>query len=214
MPKCPFVKLLIISPLLLLGFMHPALAHPHVWVDYYVDAVSSKEGITKLKFRWHFDDMFTSMVEEDFNIKSITPKNVNTLRDSAFSNLKNYHYYTYIKFDGKEFEPKEISDFGALLKGKNLEYTFTIILPHPAKEVELSLYDPEFYVDIGPPMLGAESDSVGIMSSATMKPKPFITTSSSDGAKAPTCEYHAGQPRVSQTWGAFAVYVVNCHAST
>ncbi len=208
-----YLKYPLIAFMLACLFARPAAAHPHVWVDYYVDAVGSKNDITKLKFRWSFDEMFTSMVMEDFELKSITPKEIPILRDKAFANLKNYHYYIYVKADGTEFEPKEISDFGAAMKGKKLEYTFTVTLPHPSKSIELSLYDPEFYVDVGPPMLPAEADKPGIMATATMKPKPFVTTSSDDGTTAPTCESHAGQPRISQTWGKFEVYVVTCNAA-
>jgi hypothetical protein len=196
----------------LLAVPSEAFAHPHVWVDYYVDTVGGKDGITKLKFRWHFDDMFTSMVKEDFHIRTVTPENVATLRDGAFANLKNYHYYTYIKVDGQEFDPTQISDFGAAMKGLNLEYTFTINLPHPAKKLELALYDPEFYVDIGPPIEKMSPDAPGIMATTSMKPKEFLSTSAEPGANPPSCEWHQGQPRVSATWGKFAMFTVTCEA--
>jgi hypothetical protein len=188
-------------------------AHPHVWVDYYVNAVGGAGGITKLKFRWHFDDMFTSMVKEDFHVqRNLNAKDIKTLQDGAFSNLKNYHYYVYMKLDGKEFDPQDIADFSAKMVGQNLEYIFTINLPHPVKKLELSLYDPEFYVDIGPPIQPLSSDSPGIMASASMKPKDFLSTSAEAGAKPPSCAWHQGEPRVSATWGKFALFTVTCEA--
>jgi len=196
----------------LAGFPRAAQAHPHVWVDYYVNAVSSKDGITKLKFRWHFDDMFTSMVMEDFHVQTLGAKKVEELRKGAFSNLKNYHYYIYMKLDGKEFDPQDITDFNAEMKGKNIEYTFTINLPHPTKKLELSLYDPEFYVDIGPPLANPEADSPSIMAAAVMKPKDFLSSSAEQGAKAPVCKWQQGQPRVSASWGKFALFTVTCEA--
>jgi Protein of unknown function (DUF1007) len=195
-----------------LGIPREAAAHPHVWVDYYVDAVGAKDGITKLKFRWHFDDMFTSMVKEDFHVQNLGAKDVETLRKGAFSNLKNYHYYINVKLDGEDFKPQDIADFNAKMVGLNLEYTFTINLPHPAKKLELSLYDPEFYVDIGPPIQPMSADHPGIMAQATMKPKDFISTSAEAGAKPPVCAWKQGEPRVSASWGKFALFVVNCEA--
>ena len=189
-----------------------AYAHPHVWVDYYVNAVSNKDGITKLKFRWHFDDMFTSMVKEDFHVQKLGAQKAEQLRKGAFNNLKNYHYYIYTKLDGKEFDPQDVSDFDAQMKGINLEYTFTINLPHPTKKLELSLYDPEFYVDIGPPIESPDAQTPGIMATATMKPKDFLSSSAEGGAKPPKCSWTQGQPRVSATWGKFALFVVNCEA--
>ena len=183
-----------------------------MWVDYYVDAVGGKGGITKLKFRWHFDEMFTSMVQSDFNIKKMTPSDVVMLRDHAFANLKNYHYYTNIKVDGTAFEPTTISDFDAKLAGKYLEYFFTITLPHPAKDIEIAMFDPEFYVDIGPPMTNPTANQPGIMAGATSDPKPFVSASAEAGAKVPACAWHSGESRVSPTWGKFPVYVVTCHA--
>ena len=194
------------------GAPHAAVAHPHVWVDYYVNAVGGKDGITKLKFRWHFDDMFTSMVKEDFHVQTLSAKDIETLRDGAFSNLKNYHYYINAKLDGEDFKPQDVADFGAQMKGRNLEYTFTINLPHPVKKLELSLYDPEFYVDIGPPVQPLSADSPGVMASAKLKPKDFITTSAEGGAKPPACAWKQGEPRVSTSWGKFALFVVNCEA--
>ena len=143
----------------------------------------------------------------------LSAKDIETLRQGSFSNLKNYHYYINVKLDGEDFKPQEVTDFTAQFKGLNLEYNFTIDLPHPAKKMELSLYDPEFYVDIGPPIQPMSPDHPGIMSETTMKPKDFISTSADAGAKAPTCSWKQGQPRVSASWGKFAVFVVNCEAA-
>jgi len=207
-----FTLALFLGGILACGVAREASAHPHVWVDYYVEAVADKQGITKLKFRWHFDDMFTSMVKEDFHIRSIGPKEIETLRDGAFGNLKNYHYYIYLKLDGKDFEPQTTSDFGATMTKLNLEYTFTVNLPHPTRKLELSLYDPEFYVDVGPPIEKMSPDAPGIMATTKMKPKDFLSSSAEAGAKPPTCAWHQGEPRVSATWGKFAVFNVTCEA--
>ena len=188
-----------------------AHAHPHMWVDYYIDAVANKDGIIKLKFRWSFDEMFTTMVQGDFNIKAITPHDVVTLRDHAFANLKNYHYYTNITADGVAFTPQETSDFDAKLNGKNLEYTFTITLPHASQSVDVSLFDPEFYVDIGPPMTKPNANKPGIMAGATSAPKPFVTSSADKDAAAPECVFHMGKDRISETWGAYPMFIVSCH---
>jgi hypothetical protein len=212
MSRFGFASLAFVIGVFVCGASLPVLAHPHVWIDYYVNAVGGKNGITKLKFRWHFDDMFTSMVKEDFHVQTLTAKDIETLRTGAFSNLKNYHYYINAKVDADDYKPVDVSDFGAEMKGLNLEYTFTVTLPHPAKKLELSLYDPEFYVDIGPPVQPMSPDKPGIMAQTKMTPKDFITTSAEAGAKAPTCSWKQGEPRVSASWGKFALFVVDCEA--
>src|SRR5262249_53648991 len=94
-------------------------AHPHVWVTYYVDVASSKAGIEKFNFTWDFDAMFSEMALEAAGLKTVTPKDSKVLEEKAFSNLKNYHYYTYITYDGHDFKPQAVEDFSARMKGKN-----------------------------------------------------------------------------------------------
>jgi hypothetical protein len=209
-----FLRLACAAGLLTLGVPRHAPAHPHVWVDYDVSVGGTKAGITKLKFRWHFDEMFSSMIMGNFAIKSITPRDVETLRTKAFANLRNYHYFIHAKLDSGVFEPEDITDFGAALKGKNLEYTFTVALPHATQNLEFSLYDTEFYVDIGPPIEETPPDPADTTAPPTMKPKPFLSSFSEDTSTPPVCEQHQGEPRTSETWGNFVVFVITCRAAT
>lgn len=199
--------------LLTVGLYRQATAHPHVWVDYEVSVGGTVAGITKLKFRWHFDEMFTSMITSDFGIKSITSADVETLKTKAFANLRNYHYFIHAKLDGRVFEPDETSGFGAAINGKNLEYTFTVALPRPTRNLELALYDSEFYVDIGPPIDESPTGTTSASAPKVMTPKKFLSTFSEDATKPPVCEHHQGEPRISETWGQFAVFIVACHTA-
>jgi hypothetical protein len=203
----------VFTLLLMMLLSQPGAAHPHVWVAYYVHVAGTKDGITQLHFRWHFDATFTSAVQELLHVKAITPKEVPTLRDKAFSNLHNYHYLIFAKLDGANFEPKSISNFGAEMKGKNLEYTFTVDLPHPTKVLELSLYDPDFYIDIGPPIVGMSVDRPGTVTAEGLKPEPFVSVSAEKGATKPTCDVPQGKARISDTWGKFTVFVLTCRSS-
>ena len=192
----------------------PATAHPHVWINYYVKALSSKEGIKQLDFTWELDEQFTSMVKETFKLKTITEKDSDFVRDNAFMNLKNYHFYMNIKTDGVDFQPKEVSHFIARQKGKQLEYQFTVTLPKPSQQVELSLSDPEFYVDIEPPMQEVSPVTAGksFLANAVFTPKDFVSVGAEAGAASPTCENKAGDARKSN-WGDFPVYLVLCHSN-
>jgi ABC-type uncharacterized transport system substrate-binding protein len=104
-----FPTLGVFTLLFMLVVSQPGAAHPHVWVAYYVDVVGTKDGITKLNFTWHFDAMFTSTVQEAFQIKAITPTDFPTLRDKAFSNLHNYHYLIFAKLDGTDLSQRALS---------------------------------------------------------------------------------------------------------
>lgn len=191
----------------------PALAHPHVWVTYTMKVTGGKDGIQKIRFVWRFDAMFTQMVKEEFDLKTITTKDSALIEKKAFANLKNYNYYTHIIADGQEFRPQAVEDFSAEMKGENLQYTFTIALPKPAKKMELSIWDEEFYVDLDPPTMEKSSDKTpGFMSVKNFVVKPFVSVDSVGGAPAPSCNPRT-QERENVTWGKFTTFVVECKAS-
>lgn len=198
------------------GALHasPAVAHPHVWITYQVKVVNDKDGIRQLQFTWVLDEMFTSMVKEDFNLKTITEKDSAFIRDHAFNNLKKYHYYMDIKLDDAPFVPSEVRDFTTRLKGKKLEYQFMIALPKAAKKIELSLSDQEFYVDLEPPLQEIQTDKPGksLLAEAKMLPKDYVSTASLDNSPQAQCEGHDGAVRKSDQWGDFPSFIVSCQA--
>lgn len=189
-----------------------AMAHPHVWITYTLHVVSNKSGISKLQFNWRFDQMFTSMVQEDFNLKNISEKDSAFLKDKAFSNLKNFHYYLWIKADGVDVIPDDVGDFVAKMHGDQLGYTFTVALPKPTQKLELSLFDDSFYVDLSPPMKETISDKVSsFMSPRSFEPKDFVFSTAEDGAKPAVCA-RKKTPHVSDVWGTFNTYTLICQA--
>lgn len=204
-----FIACLLLLPALSLA--RPATAHPHVWADYWVEVISDREGITELRFTWRFDTMFSAMLRNDLKIGKLTPDAIQKLRDKAFGNLKNFHYYIYIKHDGTELLPQEVKDFSARDHGEQIEYLFTITLPKPAKTLDVTLYDEELYVDIGPPMQDSGAPS-GIMAKAQPKPQSFVTTSARKGAKVPVCTQEAGMTKTNPMWGNYQTYTAHCVA--
>lgn len=200
--------------LLMLGVLPGrAAAHPHVWVDYWVKVIADKKGITKLRFTWRFDKMFSQLVLDDKKISAVGPKEIKILREQVFTNLENYHYYIYAKYDGVPFEPKKVEEFTARLHdGKQLEYEFTVTLPRAAQTAEVSLLDEEFYVDIGPPQGPPATAGGSMMAKANMQKREYISSMGEKGARAPQCESRQGEPRVNKMWGKFENFVVACKA--
>jgi ABC-type uncharacterized transport system substrate-binding protein len=187
-------------------------AHPHVWVTYTIKPVGGPNGISKIYFTWRFDAMFAEMVKGEFSLKTIGEKESAILRDKAFANLKNYHYYMHIKYDGVEFDPAETADFKARMAGKNLVYEFSVTLPKPAKNLELSIWDEEFYVDLDPPTEEIPNDKVGsAMREIHYRPKEFITPIAGPGGKAPECIWEQ-RMRDNQIWGKITTFTVLCKA--
>ena len=65
----------------------PAAAHPHVWIDYEVKVIGAKDGVTKLRFTWRLDAMFTAMVKEDFKLKDISEEKSAFIKKSGIFTL-------------------------------------------------------------------------------------------------------------------------------
>ncbi|HVY12052.1 MAG TPA: DUF1007 family protein [Alphaproteobacteria bacterium] len=194
-------------------FAQPAEAHPHVWVTYTLKAVSGKQGLSRIDFTWRFDAMFSEMALEAAGLKKVSAGDSKTLEEKAFSNLKNYHYYTYITADGVEFKPETVHNFSAEMKGKNLVYHFSIALPKPAKKLEIAIWDDEFYVDLDPPTEEVPNDKAGsFMSERKFAAKPFVGAESENGAKPPACTQRE-KDHVSEIWGKFITYIVECQAN-
>lgn len=190
----------------------PALAHPHVWTDYWIEAIADPSGITELRLTWRFDTMFSTMVRNDLKVTTLTPDAIKKIRDKAFSNLKSFNYYTYVTTDGVAWRPDTVKDFTARTHGEQLEYSFTIPLPKAAQSVEVSLYDEELYVDIGPPMKddGAKSS---LMAAVEPEAQQYVSATGRNGAAQPVCVQRQGKTMNNPMWGDFKTFVASCQVA-
>jgi ABC-type uncharacterized transport system substrate-binding protein len=143
----------------------PACAHPHVWVDTTVTALVKDGKVVALRQDWSFDEDFTATVLADVRkiggmaavaqAKPFTLGEMAKLKQDAFSNLKNYNYFTHVWSGAKAVAlGKEVSGFSARLEGERLAYTFTLPLAVPvdvkAGPVAIGVWDDSYYVDVGP----------------------------------------------------------------
>lgn len=190
----------------------PARAHPHVWADYWIEVVAEPSGIVELRLTWRFDTMFSTMVRNDLKVTELTPEAVKKIRDKAFSNLKNFNYYTYVTADGAAWRPDAVRDFSARAHGEQLEYSFTILLPKPAQNVDISLYDEELYVDIGPPMTDGDAKA-GIMAAVEPVAQQYVTATGRNGSTKPVCTQQPGKTMNNPMWGDFKTFIASCRVA-
>lgn len=144
----------------------PALAqaHPHVWVDSIVTAHMDKGQVTTLKEDWLFDEDFSATVLGDIRKSKgmagpskapLTPGEIAKLQQNAFSNLKNYDYFTHVWLGGQVVKIKpDVEGFSARIEGEQLRYIFTVRLAKPValagKPLTVGVWDDSYYVDVGP----------------------------------------------------------------
>jgi ABC-type uncharacterized transport system substrate-binding protein len=136
-------------------FALDAMAHPHVFIIQQIEVVFDDKGLAGIKARWAFDDMFASMISEDYDHNKngqLEASEIKNIKENAFSYIAEYNYFTFIKIDGKPFKVQYITDFKAVLKDKQLEYQFFIPChvgaASRAKKITVATYDPSYYAAI------------------------------------------------------------------
>ena len=129
--------------------------HPHVFIYNSIKAVFNEKGLAGFKMKWVFDDMFSNMIIHDFDKNKnghFEPSEIGDIKNGAFSNLKNFDYFTHIKINGKVFKVKFVKDFSAKIKDNILIYRFFVPCHVRAvssfKEVKISIYDISFYCSV------------------------------------------------------------------
>jgi ABC-type uncharacterized transport system substrate-binding protein len=141
--------------LFFLGFSSLLYAHPHVFIDTMITVRFDESGIVGFQVSWIFDEMFSSMIIGDFDEDwdgSFSKKEIENILEGAFSNLQNFHYFTYISVNGKECSFSSVTEFTAAIQGEKIIYQFfipcRIFLEGGEKTVKLAAYDETFYCDI------------------------------------------------------------------
>jgi len=148
-----------------------AHAHPHVWVDYFVDVRFNQTGLTGFQHRWLFDEMFSSQVMEMFDADNdgfFSDEEVEDVRQGAFAYLEEYDYFIMVKVGGRDVAVREVRDFHARIDGHQVIYEFFTPLAVPAlaqpTTVHLLVADMEYFVD-----MAFVSDGLSIQGGEHMK---------------------------------------------
>ena len=131
-------------------------AHPHVFMDTTVTARFDERGLSGFHIEWMFDEMFSNMIISDFDENHdlrFDAEEIRKIENGAFSNLKNFHYFTYIWVNGREIPLKKVTDFSASIHGNTLSYRFfipcSIEIGDAEEVVTVGAYDESYYCDVG-----------------------------------------------------------------
>jgi len=146
-----------------------AEAHPHVWVTMTEELLYAPDGsVTGVRHAWTFDDMFSAYATQGLPQKikgQFTRDELQSLAKVNVESLKEYAYFTYARIDGKrrrdafaepiayylDYDPKETV--------LTLHFTLPFKAPVKAKDLQVEIYDPEFFIDFG----FAEKDAVRLV---------------------------------------------------
>jgi ABC-type uncharacterized transport system substrate-binding protein len=130
-------------------------AHPHVFIEGKADFVFNKDGLSKINVEWLFDSMFSTMILTDYDANKdnkFSADEIKKIEKEAFSNLKEYQYFTFVKVNKKPFKVNYVTNFNVSISGKNIIYSFSVPCHVKAtsnkKEIILAYYDESYYIDL------------------------------------------------------------------
>jgi ABC-type uncharacterized transport system substrate-binding protein len=144
----------VVALLALLGPAPPALAHPHVFIANRMTLMFDHGTFQGIGFQWTFDPMFSAMILGDYDpghTGRFDASRAASLKQGAFDNLVNYHYFIAIWVHGKPVKKLVIQKFSPSVADKRLlVYRFFVPLRLPVSVEEqtvlLTVYDDTYYV--------------------------------------------------------------------
>jgi ABC-type uncharacterized transport system substrate-binding protein len=132
-----------------------SFAHPHVFIDNRIGVVFNEKGLEGFNYEWTFDEMFSSTIIQEFDLNADGKFNEDEIKEvekGAFSNLKEYDYFTEIEVNGKQFEIKGINNFYAEIDSGVMIYEFFIpcevVAASDNQEVKIAVFDPTYFVQV------------------------------------------------------------------
>ncbi len=128
-------------------------AHPHMFIDTRLAISLEENNLKGIGITWWFDPMFTASIQADFDEDkngSFDAREVGLIQEYAFSNLKNYDYFTFVTEGGSTLVPETIETFTARLDQGTLVYEFYTSFSRPisGKTFAVAIYDDTFWCDI------------------------------------------------------------------
>ncbi|AUG54952.1 ABC transporter [Thalassospira marina] len=148
---------MLVGVLSLACFAPAAFAHPHVWIDSQATMIFSEHKITSIRMVWIFDDMFSLTVMDQFDHnhdRRFFDQENDEVRDNAFVALADIGFLTYLRRNEEVVKVAGFHDFVAdITDDGRVKYSFTLDLAEPvdpvADQIGLSVYDSEFFIDVG-----------------------------------------------------------------
>ena len=137
------------------GLSGLAAAHPHVWITDITTFLFKDRQLVGIRHHWEFDEFFGSFVIEEHDANGdgvFDAEETEAIGEAAFSNLREFGYFTHARIDGEKLALDEVTDFAARIDDGTLVYEFTLPLPEPidpgADRFAAGIYDSEYYVEV------------------------------------------------------------------
>jgi ABC-type uncharacterized transport system substrate-binding protein len=129
----------------------PALAHPHVWIDYTVTVRFTPDGPDGVRVDWAFDEMISALIIQKYDTDRdgrFSAREIRAIETEHFVHLKEFSYFVDLKVDGIAVPVTQFKDFEARNVKGQLHYLFTVPIPRAVRKdgvVDVNVVDPTFY---------------------------------------------------------------------
>jgi ABC-type uncharacterized transport system substrate-binding protein len=145
----------------------PALAHPHVFVDYAVALVLVGDRVTGVRLTWTFDDLFSGFILQEFDQDRngvLSAPEVQRIGAKHLSEFKRVGYYTTINLNGNPVTVPEAREFRVTVARGLVTYEFTVPLAAPLASttaIEVWVDDPVYYIAYIPVAVTPKTQTTG-----------------------------------------------------
>lgn len=146
---------LVVSSLLLL-WVQPVFAHPHVWIQMEGDIVVDTGGkVIGANVEWTFDEAYAQAALEGLDTNgdgTFSALEIEPLTKQNMESLLDYDYFLVFRQKGEKLPTGTASKAGQIWTGDKLKLHFFVPLKTPvdpkAGEFVMKTYDPEFFLAI------------------------------------------------------------------
>ena len=130
-------------------------AHPHMFIDSKVSFVFDGNCLEGFVVDWTFDSMFTESIILDYDLNrdgAFDEQEVKEIERGAFSNLKNFGYFTFLRYNERPYPVEEVKNFEVYMENDRLGYRFFVPFQVEAGEnfalFSVAIFDETFFCDI------------------------------------------------------------------
>jgi ABC-type uncharacterized transport system substrate-binding protein len=148
--------ILVALALALIAMTGTALAHPHVWVTMKSEVIYAPDGsVTGIRHAWSFDDMFSTYALQGIEHKKNGAYSREELAPLAETNVERILALLAVNAGVVEIveflERGDPIDYWLDYTDSVLTLHFTLPLKAPvrARDLEIDVYDPEYFIDFG-----------------------------------------------------------------
>jgi len=135
-------------------FFLPVLlsAHPHMQFNSTAEFVWEGKKLAGVFLEWQFDSFFSADIIRAYDVNadgSFDEAETRAVFEGAFSNLRHYYFFTFIRQGDRRETPASVEKFSAFQRNGTLVYRFYVDLRSwNAGTLHLAVYDYTFFCDI------------------------------------------------------------------